>query len=133
MELKGTKTEKNLWEAFAGESQARNKYTYFASVAKKEGYKAIAITDHDTATAYPYLKAACEKENMECVFGVEFSVQEPGDFHIVGFNFDPEYPKMKKYLEDMAMRQTDNTKKCFVKGFWNFFYIFSKKFFDKAF
>ena len=35
MELKGTKTEKNLWEAFAGESQARNKYTFFASVAKK--------------------------------------------------------------------------------------------------
>ena len=38
----GTKTEKNLWEAFAGESQARNKYTYFASAAKKEGYEQIA-------------------------------------------------------------------------------------------
>ena len=38
----GTKTEKNLWEAFAGESQARNKYTYFASKAKKEGYEQIA-------------------------------------------------------------------------------------------
>ena len=42
MELKGTKTEKNLMEAFAGESQARNKYTYFASVAKKEGYEQIS-------------------------------------------------------------------------------------------
>ena len=42
MELKGSKTEKNLMEAFAGESQARNKYTYFASVAKKEGYEQIA-------------------------------------------------------------------------------------------
>ena len=42
MELKGTKTEMNLREAFAGESQARNKYTYFASVAKKEGYEQIA-------------------------------------------------------------------------------------------
>ena len=42
MELKGTKTEKNLLTAFAGESQARNKYTYFASVAKKEGYEQIA-------------------------------------------------------------------------------------------
>ena len=42
MELKGSKTEKNLWEAFAGESQARNKYTYFASKAKKEGYEQIA-------------------------------------------------------------------------------------------
>lgn len=38
----GTKTEKNLWEAFSGESQARNKYTYFASVAKKAGYEQIA-------------------------------------------------------------------------------------------
>ena len=38
----GTKTEKNLWEAFAGESQARNKYTYFASVAKKQGFEQIA-------------------------------------------------------------------------------------------
>ena len=38
----GTKTEKNLWEAFAGESMARNKYTYFASVAKKAGYEQIA-------------------------------------------------------------------------------------------
>ena len=38
----GTKTEKNLEAAFAGESQARNKYTYFASVAKKEGYEQIA-------------------------------------------------------------------------------------------
>ena len=42
MELKGSKTEKNLMAAFAGESQARNKYTYFASVAKKEGYEQIA-------------------------------------------------------------------------------------------
>lgn len=42
MKYSGTKTEKNLMEAFAGESQARNKYTYFASVAKKEGYEQIA-------------------------------------------------------------------------------------------
>ena len=42
MELKGSKTEKNLMTAFAGESQARNKYTYFASAAKKEGYEQIA-------------------------------------------------------------------------------------------
>ncbi len=45
----GTKTEKNLWEAFAGESQARNKYTYFASVAKKAGYEQIAELFLDTA------------------------------------------------------------------------------------
>ena len=45
----GTKTEKNLWEAFAGESQARNKYTYFASVAKKAGYEQIAAMFLKTA------------------------------------------------------------------------------------
>jgi rubrerythrin len=47
--LKGTKTEKNLAEAFAGESQARNKYTYFASKAKKEGYEQIAAIFEETA------------------------------------------------------------------------------------
>ena len=47
--LKGTKTEKNLMEAFAGESQARNKYTYYASVAKKEGYEQIAAVFEETA------------------------------------------------------------------------------------
>ncbi|MBP1761196.1 MAG: Rubrerythrin [Firmicutes bacterium] len=41
MEMKGSKTEQNLWTAFAGESQARNKYSYFASTAKKEGYEQI--------------------------------------------------------------------------------------------
>ncbi len=56
----GTKTEKNLWEAFAGESQARNKYTYFASVAKKAGYEQIAEI---------FLKtAANEKEHAELWF-----------------------------------------------------------------
>ena len=49
MELKGSKTEQNLMTAFAGESQARNKYTYFASVAKKEGYEQIAAIFQQTA------------------------------------------------------------------------------------
>ena len=49
MDLKGSKTEKNLQTAFAGESQARNKYTYFASVAKKEGYEQIAAIFTQTA------------------------------------------------------------------------------------
>ena len=49
MNLKGTKTEKNLQEAFAGESMARNKYTYFASKAKKEGYVQIAAIFEETA------------------------------------------------------------------------------------
>ena len=49
MELKGSRTEQNLMTAFAGESQARNKYTYFASVAKKEGYEQIAAIFLNTA------------------------------------------------------------------------------------
>ncbi len=49
MELKGSKTEQNLMTAFAGESQARNKYTYFASKAKKDGYEQIAALFEETA------------------------------------------------------------------------------------
>ena len=49
MELKGSKTEQNLMTAFAGESQARNKYTYFASRAKKDGYEQIAAIFEETA------------------------------------------------------------------------------------
>lgn len=49
MELKGSKTEKNLMEAFAGESQARNKYTYFASKARKDGFEQIAAIFEETA------------------------------------------------------------------------------------
>ena len=64
MELKGTKTEKNLMEAFAGESMARNKYTYFASVAKKEGYEQLAAIFEETAGnekehAKMWFKALC--------------------------------------------------------------------------
>lgn len=84
-----------------------------AETAKAEGYGALAITDHDTASAYPELKAACEELGLECIFGVEFSVVVPHSYHILGFNFDPEYPEMKKYLCDMAKRQTDNTLNCF--------------------
>lgn len=85
MELKGSKTEANLMTAFAGESQARNKYTYFASKAKKEGYEQIAQIFTDTAnnekehakiwfkllnggevgTTKDNLKAAAEGENYE--------------------------------------------------------------------
>ena len=83
MDYKGTKTEKNLMAAFAGESQARNKYTYFASVAKKEGYQQIAEIFESTAanekehaklwfkalqgigTTAENLKAAAEGENFE--------------------------------------------------------------------
>ena len=51
---KGTETEKNLWAAFAGESQARNKYTYYASQAKKDGYQQIAAILEETAANEEY-------------------------------------------------------------------------------
>lgn len=60
MELKGSKTEKNLMEAFAGESMARNKYTYYASKAKKEGYVQISKIFEETA--------GNEKEHAELWF-----------------------------------------------------------------
>ena len=66
----GTETEKNLRSAFSGESEARNKYTYFASVAKKEGYEQIAALFQKTAengigNTADNLKAAAEGENYE--------------------------------------------------------------------
>ena len=60
MELKGSETEKNLLKAFAGESQARNRYTYFASVAKKAGFEQIAAIFTETADN--------EKEHAEIFF-----------------------------------------------------------------
>ena len=84
MELKGSKTEQNLMTAFAGESQARNKYTYFASKAKKDGYEQIAAIFEETAknekehakmwfkalgllgNTAENLLAAAEGENYEC-------------------------------------------------------------------
>ncbi len=64
----GSKTEKNLWEAFAGESQARNKYTYFASVAKKQGFEQIAAlflktADNEKEHAKLWFKALGELGN----------------------------------------------------------------------
>lgn len=90
--------------------------TELVKVAKDEGYKALAITDHDTASAYPELKAACEKEGLDCIFGVEFSVTNPSYFHIVGFDFDPEYPEMKDYLVDMAFGEREVTRLCFKEA-----------------
>ena len=94
------------------------KYTpqELVNVAKAEGYKALAIADHDTASAYPELKRAAQEAGMECLFAVEFSVVAPKNCHVVAFDFDPQYPPMKKYLEDMALRQTDNTRLCFEEG-----------------
>ncbi len=70
--LKGTKTEKNVLLSFAGESQARNRYSYFASQAKKEGYEQIAAIFLDTADN--------EKEHAK----VFFKLLEGGDLEITG-------------------------------------------------
>lgn len=72
MELKGSKTEKNLMAAFAGESQARNRYTYFASKAKKEGYVQIAAIFEETANQ--------EKEHAKRLF----KFMEGGETEITG-------------------------------------------------
>ena len=70
--LKGTQTEKNILTAFAGESQARNRYTYFASKAKKEGYVQIAATFEETANQ--------EKEHAKRLF----KLLEGGEVEITG-------------------------------------------------
>ena len=74
MELKGSKTEQNLMAAFAGESQARNKYTYFASKAKKEGYEQIAAIFEETANN--------EKEHAK----MWFKLLEGGDIKSTVYN-----------------------------------------------
>ena len=93
----GTKTEKNLWEAFAGESQARNKYTYFASVAKKAGYEQISAL---------FLKTADnEKEHAKLWFKElgELGTTEENLLHAAeGENFEwtDMYERMAKEAEE---------------------------------
>ena len=94
-ELKGTKTYNNLMEAFAGESQARNKYTYYASCAKKEGYN--QISDIFTETA------GNEKEHAELWFklfhGLGSTAENLGDA-AAGENF--EWTEMYKRMAEEA-------------------------------
>ena len=93
----GTKTEKNLWEAFAGESQARNKYTYFASVAKKAGYEQIAAL---------FLKTADnEKEHAKLWFKElgELGTTEENLLHAAegeSFEWTDMYDRMAKEAEE---------------------------------
>ena len=67
MELKGSRTEANLMAAFAGESQARNKYTFYASKARKEGYEQIAAIFEETA----------RKVGGQAVLGRQYSFSTP--------------------------------------------------------
>ena len=89
MELKGSKTEQNLMAAFAGESQARNKYTYYASKAKKEGYEQIAAIFEETANN--------EKEHAK----LWFKQLHNGDV-----------PETLTNLKDAASGETMNGQKC---------------------
>ena len=129
MELKGSKTEANLMAAFAGESQARNKYTYFASVARKEGYEQIAAIFEETAqnekehakmwfkelngigNTAENLKAAADGENYEWTdMYAEFAktAKEEG-FDRIAFLFE-EVAKIEKEHEERYLKLLENVK-----------------------
>ncbi len=131
MELKGSKTEQNLMTAFAGESQARNKYTYFASKAKKEGYEQIAAIFQETAdnekehakmwfkllnggdigTTADNLQAAADGENYEWTdMYAEFAktAKEEGFTHIA-YLFE-EVAKIEKEHEARYLKLLENVK-----------------------
>ena len=131
MELKGSKTEQNLMTAFAGESQARNKYTYFASKAKKEGYEQIAAIFQETAdnekehakmwfkllnggeigTTAENLKAAADGENYEWTdMYAEFAktAKEEG-FTRIAYLFE-EVAKIEKEHEERYLKLLENVK-----------------------
>ena len=131
MELKGSKTEQNLMTAFAGESQARNKYTYFASKAKKEGYEQIASIFQETAdnekehakmwfkllnggeigTTAENLKAAADGENYEWTdMYAEFAktAKEEG-FNRIAYLFE-EVAKIEKEHEKRYLKLLENVK-----------------------
>ena len=76
-------------------------------IAREEGYRALAVTDHDTVTANGEAAECCRELGMEYIFGAEFT---SGPFHIVALDFDPEYPEMKEYLEKMVLRQQHETR-----------------------
>ena len=129
MELKGSKTEQNLMAAFAGESQARNKYTYFASKAKKDGYEQIAAIFEETAnnekehakmwfklleggsikSTEENLKAAAEGDNYEWTdmyAGFAETAKEEGFDHIA-FLFS-EVAKIEKEHEERYKKLLKN-------------------------
>ena len=129
MELKGSRTEQNLMTAFAGESQARNKYTYFASKAKKEGYEQIAAVFEETAgnekehakmwfkelnggavpSTIENLKAAAEGENYEWTdMYAEFAkVAKEEGFDHIAYLFE-EVGKIEKHHEERYLKLLKN-------------------------
>ena len=127
--IKGTKTEKNLMEAFAGESQARNKYTYFASKARKEGYEQIAaifeetannekehakiwfklLNDGDVPATTENLKAAADGENFEWTDMYERMAKEAREegFTRIAFLFES-VGKIEKEHEERYRKLLEN-------------------------
>ena len=101
-ELKGTKTEANLWEAFAGESQARNKYNYYASKAKKDGYEQIAAFFEETA--------AQEKEHAKLWFKLIHGIGTTEENLLDGINgenaeWTDMYPRMAKEAREEGFEE----------------------------
>ena len=129
MELKGSKTEKNLMEAFAGESQARNKYTYYASKAKKEGYEQIAdlfletadnekehaklwfklLHENDVPSTIENLKDAASGENFEWTNMYERMAKEAKEegFERIAFLFEA-VAKIEKEHESRYLKLLEN-------------------------
>ena len=129
MELKGSKTEQNLMTAFAGESQARNKYTYYASKAKKDGYEQIAAIFEETAgnekehaklwfkqlhdgkvpSTIDNLKDAANGENYEWTeMYEEFArIAKEEGFNQIAFLFE-EVGKIEKHHEERFLKLIDN-------------------------
>ena len=119
MELKGSKTEQNLLTAFAGESQARNKYTFFASKAKKEGYEQISSIFTETAdnekehakiwfkllndgvpSTIENLKAAAEGENYEWTdMYATFAKEAKEEVLIISHFYLKKLQKLKKNMK----------------------------------
>lgn len=88
-------------------------------IAKKVGYRALALTDHDTTSGNAEMRRECEKQGLDFIFGCEFSSpwrERKMNFHIVGFDFDPEYPEMKEYLAQRSFCETDQTRILFERG-----------------
>ena len=130
-DLKGTRTEANLMAAFAGESQARNKYTYFASKAKKEGYQQIAAIFEETAqnekehakiwykllkggdipSTAENLKDAADGENYEWTDMYDKFAKEAKEegFDHIAFLFE-EVGKIEKEHEERYLKLLENVK-----------------------
>ena len=88
-------------------------------IAKDEGYRALSLTDHDTTTGNADMRRECEASGLDFIFGCEFSSpwrERRINFHIVGFDFDPEYPEMKEYLAQRSFCEAEQTRILFERG-----------------